>query len=249
MGDTGSREIKSQDGLLGSSPWRTQPTLEREDWGLQTEMVSKDFRVDRTSPQRARKYWGYSKGTECMRALVAQSCLTVFVTPWTVACQVPLSVGFPRQEYWSGLPFPSPGDLPGPGIEPVSPSPAGGFFTTETPGKPKVENTWSKVKATCSDLSNWETSTMFEPQFFASCVLSHSKQQISSPFCVKYCSQGSGAVEESTVPVYTSHLDRFICDDCGNMSGRMPAMMLITIVVGDGIWVISFCLSVFFKVF
>ena len=44
-----------------------------------------------------------------------------FVTPWTIACQVPLSMGCSRQEYWSGLPFPSPGDLPDPGIEPGSP--------------------------------------------------------------------------------------------------------------------------------
>ena len=45
----------------------------------------------------------------------------LFVTQWTVACQAPLSMGFPRLEYWSGLPFPSPGDLPNPGIEPRSP--------------------------------------------------------------------------------------------------------------------------------
>ena len=51
-----------------------------------------------------------------------------FVTPWTVACQAPLSIGFPRTEYWSGLPFPSPGDLPDPEIEPTSPSLAGGVF-------------------------------------------------------------------------------------------------------------------------
>ena len=44
-------------------------------------------------------------------------CVRLFVTPWTVACQVPLSMGFSRQEYWSGLPFPSSGDLPDPGIE------------------------------------------------------------------------------------------------------------------------------------
>ena len=57
------------------------------------------------------------------------------VTPWTVARQAPLSMGFPRQEYWSGLPFPPLRDLSGPGIEPVSPmSPAlaGGLFTTST---------------------------------------------------------------------------------------------------------------------
>ena len=46
----------------------------------------------------------------------------LFETPWTVACQAPLSMGFSRQEYWSGLPFPSPGDLPNPGIEPGSPA-------------------------------------------------------------------------------------------------------------------------------
>ena len=58
-----------------------------------------------------------------------------------VACQAPLSMGFLRQEYWSGLPFPPPRDLPNPGIEPASPtSPAlaGGFFTTEPPGKPNL---------------------------------------------------------------------------------------------------------------
>ena len=62
-----------------------------------------------------------------------------FCNPWTVAHQDPLSMGFPRQEYWSGLPFPTPGDLPNPGIEPTSLASsalAGGFFTTEPPGKP-----------------------------------------------------------------------------------------------------------------
>ena len=62
-----------------------------------------------------------------------------FGTPWTVARQAPLSTGFPRQECWNGLPFPSPGDLPDPGIEPISPSLAGGYFSTEPPGKPKSE--------------------------------------------------------------------------------------------------------------
>ena len=62
----------------------------------------------------------------------------LFVTPWIGARQVPLSMGFPKQEYCSGSPFPSPGYLPDPGIEPTSASPAlaGGFFTTELPGKP-----------------------------------------------------------------------------------------------------------------
>ena len=67
------------------------------------------------------------------------SCVQVFVISWTVARQAPVSMGFPRQEYWSGLPFPSPGNLPNPGMDPTSlasPSLAGGFFTTEPPGKP-----------------------------------------------------------------------------------------------------------------
>ena len=54
-----------------------------------------------------------------------------FVSPWTVAHQAPLSMGFPRQEYWSGLPFPFPEDLPDPRIKPRSPAFAGGFFTTK----------------------------------------------------------------------------------------------------------------------
>ena len=58
------------------------------------------------------------------------SRVQVFVTPWTVAPQVPLPMGFSRQEYWSGLPFASPGDPPNPGIEPTSPASAGGFFST-----------------------------------------------------------------------------------------------------------------------
>ena len=64
------------------------------------------------------------------------SRVRLFATPWTVAYQALPSMGFSWQEYWSGLPFPSPGDLPDPGIEPVSPAPAGGFFTTEPPGTP-----------------------------------------------------------------------------------------------------------------
>ena len=63
----------------------------------------------------------------------------LFATPWTVAHQAPLSIGFFRQEYWSRLLFPTPGDLPNPEIEhvsPASPALACGFFTTEPPGKP-----------------------------------------------------------------------------------------------------------------
>ena len=74
----------------------------------------------------------------CVRAQLLQSC-PIFVTLWAIAFQASLFVGFSRQEYWSGFPFPSPGDLPDPGIEPafpVSPALASRFFTTEPPGKP-----------------------------------------------------------------------------------------------------------------
>ena len=64
------------------------------------------------------------------------SHVQLFETPWTVACQAPLSMEFSRQEYWNGLPFPSPGNLPNPDIKPTSPAaPAleGGVFTTAPP--------------------------------------------------------------------------------------------------------------------
>ena len=70
------------------------------------------------------------------------SHVQLFVTPWTVAHQPPLSMGFSRQEFWSELPFPSPGDLLNPRIEPASlgsPALADGFFTTEPPAKPILE--------------------------------------------------------------------------------------------------------------
>ena len=70
------------------------------------------------------------------RSVVSDS----FATPWTVALQVPLSMGFPRQEYWGALPFPPPEDLPDPGIQPgspVSPGLADGLFTSEPPGQPE----------------------------------------------------------------------------------------------------------------
>ena len=73
-------------------------------------------------------------------------CYT-FVTPWTVACQAPLSVEFSRQEYWSGLPFPSSGNISNPGIKPMFPAFSkwySGFFTTEPPGKTILKITQSK---------------------------------------------------------------------------------------------------------
>ena len=74
------------------------------------------------------------EGQQCVSA----GGVFIFATPWTIAHQAPLSVGFSRRGYWSWLPFPSPGDLPDPGIEPMSlasPAWAGRFFTAEPPEK------------------------------------------------------------------------------------------------------------------
>ena len=77
----------------------------------------------------------------CHKHPLQSSCCLVatfnsFATPGTIACQAPLSMGFPRQKHWNGSPFPSPGVLLDTGIKPASPALAGGFFTAEPPGKP-----------------------------------------------------------------------------------------------------------------
>ena len=78
------------------------------------------------------------------------------MTPWIVTCQASLSMEFSRQEYWSALPFSTPGDLPDPGVEPMSlasPALAGGFFTTVPPGKPK--RNMLKAGYCYCELSQW----------------------------------------------------------------------------------------------
>ena len=77
---------------------------------------------------------------------VAQSCPTL-CDRWTVAHQAPPSMGFSRQEYWSGLPFPSPGDLPDPGIEPRSPTLQADALTSAPPGEPHKTPKLSKMGA------------------------------------------------------------------------------------------------------
>ena len=103
------------------------------------------------------------------------SCFSPFqlcVTPWTAAYQAPLFMGLSREEYWSGLSYPPPGDLPDPGIKPmslVSPALAGGFFTTESSGKPQVSkpikvlkqilahsNFCSPSATSCEELTHWK---------------------------------------------------------------------------------------------
>ena len=86
------------------------------------------------------------------------SCVWLFVTPWTIAYPAPLSTESSRQEYWSGLPYPTPGYLPDPGIEPaslVSPALAGGFFTTGPPGK-QVKYSHKVVKSSLCYVWEWK---------------------------------------------------------------------------------------------
>ena len=81
--------------------------------------------------------WDIREAQGCIRAMKVKSLSRVRLsaTPWTIAHQAPLSMGFARQEYWSGLPFPSPGDRPNPGIDPRSPALRADALTSEPPGK------------------------------------------------------------------------------------------------------------------
>ena len=98
-----------------------------------------------TDRRRQVSYIPHQRRSKGLLLLFSCSALSdSFAASWTVACQAPLSMGFPRQEYWSRLAFPSPGDLSNPGIEHTSPALAGGFFTTE-PGKLRSKRWWLKI--------------------------------------------------------------------------------------------------------
>ena len=96
----------------------------------------------------------------CVCVLVAQSC-RLFVTPWTVAHQAPLSMELSRKEYWSGLPCPSLGYLPDPGIEPWSPALQVDSLPSDPPGKPninlnKCNFSWQKFYASTGAFLTWQ---------------------------------------------------------------------------------------------
>ena len=88
------------------------------------------------------------------RESVSHSVMSNFVTLWTVVCQAPLSMEFSRQEYWSGQPFPSPGDLPHPGIKPRSPAVQADSLPSEPPGNRRVY-----VKLSLTEVSRKKTKT------------------------------------------------------------------------------------------
>ena len=143
-----------QRSLVGYSPWGRQEldTTERLHFHLSVSCIGDEngnpLRCSCLENPRDRGTWRVSvygvaqSRTRLKRFSSSSSSRLVisdfFVTSWTIASQVPLSMGFPRQEYQSGLPFPSPGNLPDAGIKPMSlasPSLACGFFTTVPPGK------------------------------------------------------------------------------------------------------------------
>ena len=97
----------------------------------------------------------------CAKSL--QSCPTLY-DPMQLACQAPLSMGISRQEYWSGLPFPSPGDLLDPGIERQSPTLEADTLTSEPPGKPP-----KGLQRTALSLLRWHLSLNSKPLLWAIC--------------------------------------------------------------------------------
>ena len=91
-----------------------------------------------TSPHMVFALWAYILSVSgCSCCAMLHSRVQLFVTLWTATCQAPLSLGFSRQEYWSGLLFSSPGDLPDPGTEPRSPALHMDYLLSEPLGKPK----------------------------------------------------------------------------------------------------------------
>ena len=123
----------------------------------------------RQQPTRLPRPWdspGKNTGVGCHFLL---QCINVKVkllsrvwllaTPWTAAYQAPPSMGFSRQEYWSGLSFPSPGDLPNPGIEPRSPSLQADALTSEPPGKPSQSSNASLPAGIFFVLRLWKLAT------------------------------------------------------------------------------------------
>ena len=119
-------------------------------------------------------------GSVCVWAQ-SLSHVRLFVTSWTVAHQVPLSMGFSRQEYWSGLPLPSPGYLPDPGIEPKSPALQADYLLLESLEKPPA---LADISAN-SDLVSWR----FSDQPWRDCWAGHSiwRHRVSRAAMAPYC--------------------------------------------------------------
>ena len=140
------------------------------------------------------------------------SCVRLFVTPWTVTHQAPLSMGFSRQEYWSRLPYPPPGDLPNPGIEStslMSPALAGGFFTTSSMWEAHfmvwlASNLKNKLSPRCDP--GWYLDHIW--QLIWQCVYSKYRSQLPATFL-------EASLLKAKVITFNSGLaDRILCMPC-----------------------------------
>ena len=124
------------------------------------------------------------------------SCIWLFVTPWTVAHQAPLSMEFCRQEYWSGLPFPSLGDLPDPGIEPMSPALAGNSLPLSHLGSSlfPIYVSFQDLSGLCCNRTSWHsrghnigcTSLPPTPTLMQTSLINHSTAY-DPPECTALC--------------------------------------------------------------
>ena len=118
--------VKEGDGLLQEKGNLSLPSME----------IIRSNQVSLKGNRVREKEWIFAEQYYSLLSYVSfLSCIQLFLQPWTIAHQAPLSMGFPKQEHWSRLPLPSLGDLPDPGIKCESPALAGGFFTTAPPGK------------------------------------------------------------------------------------------------------------------
>ena len=143
--------------------WSFNQEKRQERRGITTEKEAKNQFFSRKHGwplEKRKRIYSYSIRLSSKRFLniniIVQSLSHVwfFTTLWTVACQAPLPMEISRQEYWSGLPFPSLGDIPEAELEPASPALAGRFFTTEPPGKPQATVLSVLVAQSCLTLYN-----------------------------------------------------------------------------------------------
>ena len=125
---------------------------------------------------------GRTAGTDkpTLSRVCVLSHVRLCATPWTVAHQAPLSMGFSRQEHWSGVQFPSPGDFPNPGIEPMSPALAGRFFTTEPHGKPM--NVYEALLKPWSTLLLYTWTSLVNDNLAITCGFSKGNDPVFEPF-------------------------------------------------------------------
>ena len=138
--------------------------------------------------------------TEQQQMFSREAVSNSFMAPWTVALQAPLSMGFDQREYWSGLPFPSLGDLPNPGIESVSLALASGFFTTEPPGKPRLTVQAQAKKHTFPFSPELEYSHLYPPDLIIAhphvlCLVAQSCPTLCNT--IDYSSPGTSVHDDS----------------------------------------------------